>query len=148
MNRITSQSWFQDGLTKEEAALVVTLRTAAGSEDVFRDLIQDGHMQSETISLPLAGEVDLFAVGRSELEPGRRARKDVVSPSHRWKDFMGTRWPTSVVTVLHELESDLGSSFLTPGGMTGDHAVVKNTSKNLTYHELAHFYFHDFPHGG
>ena len=38
------------------------------SEEVFADLLQRGHVRSETISLPLAGEVDLFAVGRSEFE--------------------------------------------------------------------------------
>ena len=58
------QSWFQDGLTEDEAALIVVLRDAADSEDVSRDLLQGGHGRSDTISLPLAGEVDLFAVGR------------------------------------------------------------------------------------
>ena len=67
-----SQSWFQDGLTEEEAALIVVLRSVwnddVGSEEVFADLLHGGHVRSETIFLPLAGEVDLFAVGRSELD--------------------------------------------------------------------------------
>ena len=61
--RFLEQPWFH-GLTEDEAALIVK---PADSEDVFRDLLQGGHVRSDTISLPLAGEVDLFAVGRSEL---------------------------------------------------------------------------------
>ena len=69
------QSWFQDGLTEDEAALIVVLRSAAETEEpglggVYQDLVTNGHVRSDTISLPLAGEVDLFAVGRSEPELG------------------------------------------------------------------------------
>ena len=53
--------------------------------------------------------------------------------------FMGTPWPQPDVIVLQELESDLGTNV--SGWNSGTHIVVKNTSTNLTYHELAHFYF-------
>ena len=95
------QSWFQDGLTEEEAALIVVLRSTANSadgmitsEDVFRDLLQGGHVRSDTISLPLAGKVDLFAVGRSEsVAGGARTRKNGWSQSRSMEAFMGTPWP-------------------------------------------------------
>ena len=139
-----SQSWFQDGLTEEEAALIVALRPTLNdgvdSEEVFADLLQRGQVRSETISLPLAGEVDLFAVGRSEFElelEGLLERMAFAFES--MEGFMGTPWPKPDVIALLELESDLGSY---AGGWNYDaYVVLKDPSKYTTYHELAHFYF-------
>ena len=44
---ILGQSWFQDGLTDEEAALIIVLRSAVNSEQLFQDLVQGAHLQSE-----------------------------------------------------------------------------------------------------
>ena len=132
------QSWFQDGLTQEEAALIVVLRDAADSKDVFRDLLQGGHVQSDTISLPLAGEVDLFAVARSELWLEGALERMMVA-AEVMEGFMGTPWPQPDVIMLLELESDMG--YGSAGWNSGTHVVAKNTSTNTTYHELAHFYF-------
>ena len=137
-----SQSWFQDGLTEEEAALIVALRPTLNddvdSEEVFADLLQGGHVRSETIYVPLAGEVDLFAVGRSEFElEGLLERMAFAVES--MEGFMGTPWPKPDVIVLLELESDLGS--YDGGWYAGAYVVLKDPSKYTTYHELAHHYF-------
>ena len=132
------QSWFQDGLTEDEAALIVVLRDAADSEDVFRDLLQGGHVRSDTISLPLAGEVDLFAVGRSERGLGE-VLGNMAFAVESMEAFMGTPWPQPDVIALLELRSGFGRGG--SGWNSGTHVVVTNTSTNLTHHELAHFYF-------
>ena len=138
LEQLGSQSWFQDGLTEEEAALIVVLQSAADSEEVFDDLLQDGHVRSKTISLPLAGEVDLFAVGRSEFEL-KSALERMEFALGSMEGFMGIPWPEPDVIMLQELESDLART--AAGWKSGTHVVVKNESKNLTYHELAHFFF-------
>ena len=129
------QSWFQDGLTEEEAALIVVMRSTADSEDVFRDLLQGGHVRSDTISLPLAGEVDLFAVGRSERGLGE-VLGNMAFAVESMEAFMGTPWPQPDVLALLELRSDFGGrgSF---GWNSGTHVVVRSTFDTLTYHELA-----------
>ena len=137
-----SQSWFQDGLTEEEAALIralgPTLNDDVDSEEVFADLLQRGHVRSETISLPLAGEVDLFAVGRSEFElEGLLERMAFAVESI--EGFMGTPWPAPDVIALLELESRLGRS--DEAWNAGAYVVLKDPSKYETYHELAHYYF-------
>ncbi len=137
-----SQSWFQDGLTEEEAALIVALRPTLNddvdSEEVFADLLQRGHVRSETISLPLAGEVDLFAVGRSEFElEGLLERMAFAVES--MEGFMGTPWPKPDVIVLLELESRLGR--IAMGWNAGAYVVQRDPTKHTTYHELAHHYF-------
>ena len=136
------QSWFQDGLTEDEAALIVVLRSAAETEEpglggVYQDLVTNGHVRSDTISLPLAGEVDLFAVGRSEPELGGELER-MAFAVESLEAFMGTPWPQPDVIVLLELQSDLGDGGA--GWNSGTHVVAKNTSTNITYHELAHFY--------
>ena len=128
------QSWFQDGLTEDESALIVVLQSAADSED--GDLLQGGHVRSDTISLPLAGEVDLFAVGRSERGLGE-VLGNMAFAVESMEAFMGTPWPQPDVIALLELRIDLGVA----GWNSGTHVLVSNTSTNLTYHELAHFYF-------
>ena len=135
--QLLSQPWFRDGLTKEEAALIVTLRSAAGDEEVFQDLLEDGNVRSETIILPLAGEVDMYAVGRSE--PGLEAAIERMEFAvESMESFMGTAWPQPDVITLQELESGLDRS--AAGWISDTHIVVKQASRNLTYHELAHFY--------
>ena len=137
-----SQSWFQDGLTEEEAALIVALRPTLNddvdSEEVFADLLQGGHVRSETIYVPLAGEVDLFAVGRSEFElEGLLERMAFAVES--MEGFMGTPWPKPDVIVLLELESRLGRGAI--GWNAGAYVVLRDPSHRTTFHELAHHYF-------
>ena len=135
---LQQQGWFRDGLTEEEAALIVTLRSAFDTEDVFQDLLRGGQVRSETITLPLAGAVDLYAVGRSSLElAGQPERMRFAAAS--MEAFLGTPWPQPATIALVELESDLGLPNVA-GWNAGDFVVVKNPSKNVTYHELAHFY--------
>ena len=133
--QVLGQSWFRDGLTEEEAALIVVLRN---TEEVFVDLLQGGHVRSETISLPLAGEVDLFAVGRSELELEGSLER-MVFGVESIESFMGTPWPDSAVIALLELESDLGRQYR--GWHAATHIVVKNPFGKTLFHELGHYYF-------
>ena len=136
--QLQQQAWFRDGLTAEEAALIVALRSVLGTEDIFQDLLRGGQVRSETIALPLAGAVDLYAVGRSSLElDGQLERMRFAAAS--MEAFLGTPWPQPATIALVELESDLGRD--AHGWNGGDYVVVKNPSRNLTYHELAHFYF-------
>ena len=134
--QVLGQSWFRDGLTEEEAALIVVLRN---TEEVFVDLLQGGHVRSETISLPLAGEVDLFAVGRSELELEGSLER-MVFGVESIESFMGTPWPDSAVIALLELESDLGRR-QDRGWYAATHIVVKNPFGKTLFHELGHYYF-------
>ena len=52
-NQIIDRPWFQDGLTDEEAALLVVLSQVIEHQGgLFLDLIQDSRLRSETVSLP------------------------------------------------------------------------------------------------
>ena len=50
-NQITNRPWFQDGLTDEEAALVVVLSQVIDHQaGLFLDLIQDSRLRSDFVS--------------------------------------------------------------------------------------------------
>ena len=136
---LLSQPWVQDGLTAEEAALIVTLRRAVASQEFFEDLAQNGQVWSETISLPLAGEVDLFAVGRSAFWM-QSALESAALAAQQSENLLQTPWPKSDVIMLVETEHH-GSSFRGLGLNYGTHTLLKRPSNFLVYHELAHFYY-------
>ena len=139
---ILSQPWVQDGLTAEEAALVVTLRSVALNQALFEDLAQNGEVWQETISLPLAGEVDLFAVGRSGFWL-QNALDAAALAAEQSENLLGTPWPKSDVIMLVETEHH-GSSFRGLGLNYGTHLLLKQPTNFVVHHEVAHFYFSSY----
>ena len=100
--QVVSQSWFQDGLNEEEAALIVALPSGVYQEDIFLGLIEGAHVISDTVSLPLAGEVNLYAVSRSPFQ------QDVLGFLRTGvrviEDFMGSPWNEPNVIAIVEPE--------------------------------------------
>ena len=94
---LISQPWLQDGLTDEEIALVVVLPSLVASDQLFGDFIEGGHVQSETLSLDLAGEVNLFAVSRTPLRPDNDMLEGMRFGVDALEDFMGAPWPKTDV---------------------------------------------------
>ena len=139
---LLSQPWVQDGLTAEEAALIVTLRSAVASQDFFEDLVQNGQVWSETITLPLAGDVDLFAVGRSGFWL-QSALDSAALAAQQSENLLQAPWPKSHVIMLVETEHH-GSSFRGLGLNYGTHMLLKQPANFVVHHEVAHFYFSSY----
>ena len=102
LQQLTSQPWFQDGLTDEEAALIVVLPSISDQEHAFRGLIEGGYVVSDTFSSPSAVEVDLFVVSRSPFQPDDGAIETLRIGIKVIEDFMGVPWPKTNVIVLSE----------------------------------------------
>ena len=101
------QGWFQDGLSKEEAAVVTVLKATMclSIEQVYYGLIQNPQVRSETLSLP-GGEVELYAIRReSSLFEGDRGEipdsvfRQLRTGIETIGDFMGPPWITNNVIV-------------------------------------------------
>ena len=137
LKQLVGQPWFQDGLTGEEAALMVALSETTLPQEVFEDLLSDAHVASDTVTLPLAGDVNLYAVSRS-LDRVASALETMGVAVESMERTVGIPWPSPNVIILQELETSLRSS--AGGWYAGSHVVVQNTSKHLAYHELAHYY--------
>lgn len=142
-SHLTNQPWYQDGLTDEEAALIVVLggihySFGENSEQIYEELTSGAHVRSNKITLPLAGETRLYAISRSETELDELLEGMTYSVQEL-ENFMGAPWPIDDVIVLFETEP--GISRLFAGWNSGDYVVLRSTYPILRHHELAHFYF-------
>ncbi len=135
-DEMIGKEWFRDGLNDEEIALVVVLRSFVGQESVFRDLISDNSILSESVSLPLAGETKLFVVSRSSITDGDRVLWAASIGLKAMEGFMGEPWPKQRVIFALEPEWNHPSF----GANVGDHILLKHTRGFLILHELAHDY--------
>ena len=140
LEQLISQSWYQDGLNDEEAALVVVL--PGESERVFLDLIQGGHVRSDTISLPLAGDVNLFEVRRAPIQPDSDVLDTLRTGAEVIEGFMEV--PLNKTDVIVFLNPGFSSQGL--GVNYGSHIIVgaaqgTQSLRSVLYHELAHFYW-------
>lgn len=142
LRQVVGQPWFQDGLTGEEAALLIALSETTLSEEEFEDLLNHAYVLSDTVTLPLAGDVNLYAVSRSQ-ERLTGALETMTVAVDSMEYTTGIPWPNPNVIMLQELEATLRSD--AGGWYAGTHFVVQSTSRNLAYHELAHYYTFDSP---
>ena len=146
-NEIINRQWFRDGLTDEEAALIVILaQVIEHQEGLFLDLIQDSRLRSETISLP-SGQVNLFTVQRPLF---RQHDNSVFEWMHTGvetiEDFMGPPWVKNDIILYLEPDFPAVSDLFEAGFNAGTHIVVKTDPsepqfKGMLFHELAHYYF-------
>ena len=136
LGEMISKEWFRDGLNDEDIALVVVLRSFVGQESVFRDLISDNSILSETVSLPLAGETKLFVMSRSSITDGDRVLWAASIGLKAMEGFMDEPWPKQRVVFV--LEPEWNSSVF--GTNAGDHILLKHTKGFLVLHEIAHYY--------
>ena len=69
--RIIGQPWFADGLDAAERAFITALRSAEVHDLLFNDMMDSYFTRGTTITLPLAGEVSLWAFHHDPF-PSRR----------------------------------------------------------------------------
>lgn len=140
LDYLTSQPWFQDGLSLEEAAIIVV--SGVGSADLgqFEELVgEHPQVRSEVLSMP-SGDVTLFAVKRGSLGPiGDSVLEDMRGSITIMSEFMGHPWHREVAITLIEPDFEF---YTEPEGLyVGEFIIVRE--ENLVpvlYHEMAHHY--------
>ena len=144
LDRLIGQPWFTDGLDPEERAFITALSTP--NTAVFDGLLESHFTQSATITLPLAGEVNLWAFQRVPFPPGEDLMAMIREGVRGAERFMGTPFPTTdVIVLLVEDSKYLGGFGGTHNGSKVRFARSGNSpvSRPLVYHELAHYYLDD-----
>ena len=142
-DEVTQAPWYADGLNDGDLALLTTL-ASIGQEfpTLYEDLVRSYYVKSKTISLPLAGEVRLWALDPSPFPEGEdtlRMMEEVVRASEA---FMGVQFPvTDVIMVVpsfprHGMGGYHAGSHLVSARIDSD-----RLSRSLVYHEVAHYYF-------
>ena len=148
-SQMTAQTWFADGLSEEEAALIVTLRTFNNYESSpYQDLLKNHYTQTRTVSLPLAGEVNIWVVQANPFPPDEDLLTIIEDTARISEEFLRVPFPTADIILL-VVSADYG---LSAGIYSGIHlgAHMKVTRYGgfegevpSIPHETAHYYFGD-----
>ena len=146
LKQLNSQLWLGDGLTSEEMALIVTLRSVAdlskASETAFQGLMESGPVHSETFFLSSVGEVKLFVVGWPPFREDREVFEVLRRGIEVIEGFMHVPWdqPNVIALLAPELNPDgnFGKNFGTHINARADQEAQQ--AKATLYHELAHYY--------
>ena len=101
LEQLTTQTWFLDGLDDSEAALVVTLGTANNiSPDLYQDLLSTHYVQNKAISLPLAGDVDIWIFQNEPFLPFEDLPARVAETAQISEKFLGIPFPVTDIIFL------------------------------------------------
>ena len=154
-SQVTGQPWFADGLNGEEAALVVVLGSeATDGEPIFDDLLRVHYAQSKTVSLPLAGDVNIWAIQNTPFQPNEDLTTIIADAARILEDFLGAPFPTTdIILLFKDLRSeDQDVDFVVrlggyAGQNYGSHVTVFRENwhsasdlRSLVTHEVTHYY--------
>ena len=149
LSKLTSQPWFSDGLDEEGAALVVTLGWVAGlSPDLYTDLLRTHYTQSRTVSLKLAGEVNIWIVQNTPFPSNDVVLTEIEDTARIGEELLGVPFPTTDVILLLVDRSQV--RYRVYGGYFDTH--MRLTRENDGYvasvpHETAHYWFNNLETG-
>ena len=147
--RLTAQPWFADGLDKEEIASVYVLRFIANSSKLgklYNDLVKTPFIQSATVSLPLAGEVNLWAFQTQPFDPRQDLLPRLEDSVRILEEFMGVPFPvTNVILAVPiigpEVDHGIGGGAHWGKFITVTRYEPGPSDWEAIYHEVAHYYF-------
>ena len=134
LEELLGQPWFQDGLTEEELALITVLTGRLEEEEVFQGFIKGGDVvHSETITLPITGELKLFVISRFPLEPASDILEFTRSSVEHLEAAVGEPWPRDFVILVVEptARTDVTHYFI----------IARTGLDSAIPHEFAHHYF-------
>lgn len=140
---ITRQSWFRDGLTRQERALIIALDKTVGVDVLFRDLLESRDVRTTTISLPLAGEVTLWAFHPDQFPPGVEFLAQMERALRGVERMIGAPFPLSdAILLLADCEEyEIPCGGVNYGdSMTVQYAPEAGSLAPLISHEIAHFW--------
>ena len=142
--KLVAQPWFADGLDEEEAAFLTILEFAFDmSPSTYHDLAHSHFTESATISLPLTGEVNLWAFSNIPFPPEENLVATMGEVIRTTESFLGVPFPTNTVVLLIVSDTEEGFG---PGGYVRDFMWLTRSGSNhvykrTVYHEISHYYY-------
>ncbi len=141
--QLTSQPWYADGLNDEEAALVVILGDIIDSSPLlYQDLLHSRFTQTKTVSLPLAGEVNIYIIQSEPFPPGEDLMTTIEDTARISEELLGVPFPTTDIILLVIVSKDY-NKIKASGKHRGSYMrVVREVSGRVRSlpHETAHYY--------
>ena len=148
LGRLTSQSWFADGLNDEESALVVVLgRLVSNSSNLYDELLQNHFIQTRTVSLNLARDVNIYVIQNSPFPSYEDLPRLIKESALIIEDFMGVPFPTTDI-ILHVVVGSIYELTHKGGVYLRSHMRIVRYGGDASWalpHETAHYYSHGSP---
>ena len=140
---LTEQDWFQDGLDDDEASFVSVLsEVAERSPDEYRAFVVAHYTQSRTVSLPLAGDIQLIAF-RVTPFPGYSTIMDQIEDAIRaMESLMDVPFPRQEIILLMGDPIEFAPAFYNGSHIVATREEAAHTDyRRLLAHEVAHYYW-------
>ncbi len=147
---IVEQVWVRDGISERDAILVMALISAQ-----FRSfseyeglLLRQPNLAQRTLTLPLAGDVELYVVRKTEFPPNDPTLDLMEQITRQLEEFMGVPFPLDAAVILI-IEPDIAAGEDPQYGVAyalGAHiemvAPLYNEGAHLAvFHEMSHLYW-------
>ncbi len=141
MTLLVNQPWFVDGLTDEETAFLAVTNRDKQSDAVYRDFLRVPYARSGTITLPLAGDVDVWAFWDSPFPASDDTIELLKDAARASEALMGVPFPTTDIILLMGDSDRVGVS----GYHVGNHIaaqrwVGEGNHRGVIYHETTSEY--------
>ena len=154
LRELVSRSWFTDGLSDEEIAFVAALRGVGSQypEQLYKSLLQSRFTQSKAITLPLAGDVSIWAFQDIPFPPDEDVVDVMEQAARALEEFTGVPFPTTDIIGLIIVKRPNGDYSLGYEGLyLGSHVLLNRdkpdlpVSRRTVYHEIGHYYLNRGP---
>ena len=144
LERVTNQPWFTDGLDAEEVAFL-TVVEAMSDPGLFNEWLASRSTQHATVTLPLAGPVNLWAFEVQSFPAGDNLLVMMEQGIRGAERLMGAPFPTNDVIAL--VLNDSKHFGHRPGSFGHTYIGLVRTEKaidkHVVYHEIAHYFLTD-----
>ena len=139
---LTSQPWFTDGLSDEETAFLAVANRDQHSDTMYRDFLRTHFTRSATISLPLAGDVDVWVFWYLPFPDSDDSIELIEDAVRASEALMGVPFPTTdIILLLGDPDSISFSGYHARNYIAMDRIVGEGNHRGVVYHETAHYYY-------
>ncbi len=136
-----SKAWVSDGIDDEEAAFITAVSEILNLK-LYEDLLDNNFTQTTAISLPLAGDVNVWVFSNAPFSPGEDIPAFIEDIARIQEDFLGVPFPTTNIILLaidpREGHSSFGQNH---NGRRMQLAKYGSDEIGTLPHETAHYYF-------
>ena len=142
MTLLVNQPWFVDGLTDEETAFLAVTNRDKQSDAVYGDFLRAHYTRSGTISLPLAGDVDVWAFWDSPFPASDDTIELIADAARASEALMGVPFPTTdIILLLGDSDRVTYSGYHVGNHIAAQRWVGEGNHRGVVYHETAHYYY-------
>ena len=141
LRALGTQPWLLDGLDSEEAAFITAIsRIPVDSPTLYQDLLDTHFTQAKTVSLPLAGDVNIWVFSNEPFKLREDHRPLIEDTARILEDFLKVPFPTTDIILL--AVSPTPRQFYVGSFHAGSHMqLLISHFMGAIPHETAHYYF-------